>query len=411
MKVLQINTYYQYGSTGRIVFQLMKKQNEQGIISAAIYGRKMNESLDEHVICIQSKGAFLISKWCTHIWGKHGFYSKRATKKAIKFIDKYQPDVIHLHNLHGHYINLELLLNAIAARRIPVLWTLHDCWAFTGHCAHFHAIGCEKWKTGCGACQLKRQYPRSLFFDRSSESWKEKRDLIETLPVLKIITVSKWLESLVLDSFLCEKEVETIYNWVDCAVFKRDASADEMRNKLNLKNKRIILAAAPTWTARKGINDIFEMASFLERDEVIVVVGDVGKRTLPVNVVNLDAVKDPKILAMYYSMADVFINPSYQETFGLTTAEALACGTPAVVYDVTACPEVVGNDRFIGGAVPCGDVKKLLAEARRLYKLNGFDQQIAARRWVEDSFSPKEQLDKYVQQYELLYRSKKHQTE
>lgn len=402
MRVLQINVCYKYGSTGRIAYQLMCNQKEHGIESAIIYGRRMNETLDENVTCIQSKSDFMISKWSTHIFGKHGFYSKKATRKTIRLIDEYKPDVIHLHNLHGHYIHVEMLINAIKERKIPVLWTFHDCWPFTGHCAYFHAVGCEKWKIGCNKCQLLSQYPRSLFFDRSSESWRDKKRIFNSLPNLKIITVSKWLEGLVRESFLQNQDIETIYNWVDCDVFRYEARADEIRNELGLKKNKVFLAVASTWTARKGIDDIIRLADMLNTNEMIVMVGDIGNRKLPSNIVNLSAVKDPKLLAAYYSMADVFINPSYQETFGLTTAEALACGTPAVVYDVSACPEVVGTNRLIGGVVACGDVPDLLSEARRLYSLSSEKQRKTAREWIEQSFSQKEQMNKYVQQYELL---------
>lgn len=407
MKVLQINAFYGYGSTGRMVAQLMDAQEQAGIEAYAIYGRTESTTNRENVYLIETKREYQFNKLKTHLLGRHGFYSKKATERAILYIEKIKPDVIHLHNIHGHYINIEMLFNYISSHNIPVVWTFHDCWPFTGHCAHFTDVGCEKWKTGCHDCQLQRSYPRSMLFDRSKQNWHDKRSLFLSAPNMKIVTVSNWLKQLVEQSFFKNESIQTIYNWVDCDVFYPRENAEIVKKKLGLEGKSVVLAVASTWTPRKGIDDIIKLSYMMRADMSIVLVGAISGYELPKNIISVGAIKDEYTLADYYTMADCFINPSYQETFGLTTAEAMACGTPAVVYRVSACPEVVGDNEQIGMAVSVGQVDELYDAIIELISDEEPEkQEKSAREWALQSFCQTRRIGEYVALYKSLAQTK-----
>ncbi len=399
MKVLQINTYYKKGSTGKIVEQLLETQKNSYIDGYVLYGK--GDLVDEpNVYKINTKLGYYYHKFMTHVFGKHSFYSKRKTKKAMRIIEQIKPDVIHLHNLHGHYLNVQVLFNYILKNEIPVVWTFHDCWAFTGHCAYFHEIGCEKWKTGCFKCELKYSYPRSFIFDRSKQSYIEKKRLFTSIRNINLVNVSRWVDGLVSESFFMDKPHSVIYNWIDRDIFNGNTESDWIRKKYNIDNKFVILGVAAGWTERKGIRDFVELSNFINDDEVIFLIGSAPTNlTLPKGIINIPAITDQTLLAQYYAMADVYINPSRQETFGLTTAEAMSCGTPAIVYDVTACPEIVGVDEkcgYIAKAYEVSDIyskiKKIKLKGKSFYSINAIQR-------VEQLFDNGHNLNEYIKLY------------
>ncbi|PLR85058.1 glycosyl transferase [Bacillus canaveralius] len=416
MKVLQINTYYEHGSTGRLVEQLLKKQKESGIEGYVMYGRSIGEEqLNENVIKINSKTGFLAHKYKYHLLGRNGFYSKNETKRAVEIIDEINPDIVHLHNIHGYYINIEILFKYLHKKNIPVVWTFHDCWPFTGHCNHFHSIGCEKWKTGCFSCPLKTKGPRSIIFDRSKESYEAKRKLFSSIKNMRIVTVSNWLNELVKESFLQGISSNVIYNWINRSVFNEDKTDETFKIKHNIENKFVILGVAPAWTTRKGISDFLELAKIISEDEIIVLVGSTLEnklfgekpvKNLPKNIISIPPTKNASELALIYKSADVFINPSREETFGLTTAEALSCGTPAIVYDTTACPEVVGIDETSGYIAKPFDVQDLYSKVK-LVKTHGklhFSRNAISR--VNKLFNKEKNLSEYLNIYTELVKNK-----
>lgn len=365
MKILQINAYYGDGSTGNIVKDLYLYQKSNGIDSYVIYGKNYKKT-EKNIMFCGYKYSFIIHKILYHIFGNALGYSYISTKSIIKKIDKIKPDIIHLHNLHDYYININLLFDYIIKNNIKVVWTFHDCWAYTGHCCHYKPIDCQKWQTECYNCPLQRMGPRSMIFDRSKEFYDKKRKLFNAVNNLNIVCVSNWLQNETSKSFLNVHKISTIYNWIDVKSFYPEENnlVSEMKKKLGIVNKFVILGVSYNWTEQKGIYDFIEIANKIDDNQVIVLVGNnINKKKydkrnvyeLPSNIILLPPTTDKNLLRLYYSMSDVFINPSRVETFGLTTAEALACGTPAIVYNNSASPEVVGTDGLCGEVIKYDD--------------------------------------------------------
>ena len=278
-----------------------------------------------------------------------GFNAKRATKKFIKWADNYNPDILWLHNLHGYYINIDLLFEWIKTKpHMQVKWTLHDCWAFTGHCTHFSYIKCGKWKTTCTKCLQTGMYPASICKDNCNKNYVKKKAAFCGVPNMTLITPSNWLTNLVKKSFLHDYTVEVQYNTIDFSVFK--PTDNEFRKQHNLLDKKIVLGVATSWNERKGLGDFIELSKRLDENYKIVLVGLSVKqvKSIPAKILCLPRTNSVAELAKIYSAADVFVNPSREETFGLTTLEAISCGTPAVVYRDTACEEIAN---IYGGIV------------------------------------------------------------
>jgi glycosyltransferase involved in cell wall biosynthesis len=279
-----------------------------------------------------------------------GFGSKKATKKFLKWADEYNPDLVWLHNIHGYYINIEYLFDWIKSRPdMQVKWTLHDCWAFTGHCTYFTCAGCSKWQTKCEKCPQKQMFPSSYFLDRSEQNFLRKKSLFSGIANIQLYTPSKWLADLTRKSFLKDYPVEVLYNSIDNSVFKPTIS--DFKERYNVLEKIIVLGVASVWEKRKGFDDFLALNSMLDDRFVIVLVGLSSKqiKKLPEGIIGIENIKSADELAKIYSAADVFVNPSKEETFGMTTLEAVSCGTKAIVYKNTACEEVV--NKFGGIAV------------------------------------------------------------
>lgn len=341
MRVLFINTVYGRGSTGRIVADLGKMLEENGHEFKVAYGRGDN-SADPHCYRIGNNLDMCIHAGLSRITDRAGFYSKNATKKLVEFIKEYNPDIIHLHNLHGYYLSIEILFKYLAEEfRGRVIWTLHDCWAFTGHCVHFTYAGCDKWKTGCNHCPQKGEYPSSVLCDQSEKNYNDKRKLFTSVKYFEVITVSNWLKKTVKSSFLREKKVTCIYNGIDTERFK--PVPNKVKEELGITGKKMILLVSDGWIEQKGYSTVIEVAKVAPPDWRFVMVGLTKKQIaeLPENIIGFERIWNQDKLIEFYSAADVFFNPSLEETFGLVTAEAMACGTPAVVMNSTACPEIV----------------------------------------------------------------------
>lgn len=341
MKVLQINIFGNL-STGRIAVDLYNVLKENGHDGLVAYARNTISDDVPHYVIGSMKNVY-IDALLTRMTDKAGFFSTSATIKLIEIIKKYDPDVIHLHNLHGYYINVEVLFDYLKKCEKPVVWTLHDCWAFTGHCCHFSAIKCDKWKTGCYKCPQKHSYPASYVDNSKSNYWK-KKELFTGIDNMHIVTVSKWLEDVTKQSYLISYPIETIYNGIDTSVFKPTKS--DVKKRLNIENRKVILGVASTWAPNKGLKDFIQLSKLITDDYIIVLVGVNKKqiRMLPDNIIGLSRTNNVHELVELYSAADVLFNASIEETFGLPTVEAMACGTPAIVYDCTALPEVVSED-------------------------------------------------------------------
>lgn len=286
------------------------------------------------------------------IFDNHGFNSAAATRRFLKRVREYDPDVIWLHNIHGYYIHVGELFEYLRFSGKKIIWTLHDCWSFTGHCAYFDYVGCNKWKNGCEKCPQKKNYPASLVMDNSRENYESKRHYFTGIPNLTIQVPSQWLADRVNQSFLGEYPVEVVYNRVNREIFKPTAS--DFRQKHGLQDKIILLGVANIWEERKGLKDFETLASMLDSRYRIVLVGLTPEQSknLPKSILCLPRTDNIRQLVEIYSAADWYVNPSVEETFGMTTLEALYCGTMPIVYEGTACEEIV---HLYGGiAVPRG---------------------------------------------------------
>jgi len=407
MRILQINTYYDFGSTGSIVKDLYDWQVKNNFDAYVIFGRKIGAQKFEqnnNIFYVNKKNTFYMTRFLTYILGERSFYLKKNTKRIISLIDKINPDIVHLHNMHGYYINIKILFDYLKEKKIPVVWTFHDCWPFTGHCAHFHEVNCEKWKVKCEKCVLKRSYPKSLIFDTSEKQYRLKRSLFNSIKNLYIITVSNWLNNLVQQSFLKEHKIKTIYNWIDTDVFYPRES--NFKSKYGLNNKKIILGVASVWTKRKGLDDFIKLAKLIDDEYIIVLVGKKSKIKLPDNIIWINNISSREKLAEIYSSADVFVNASVQETFGLTTAEALACGTPSIVYNITACPEVLGKDGFCGDVVEKSDISSLYKSIKKIIKNGKEHYRLNCIKRVNELFNKEVLLNEYISIYKRAYYSK-----
>jgi glycosyltransferase involved in cell wall biosynthesis len=369
MKVLQINSVCGIGSTGRIATDIHDILIEKGHESYIAFGRDLSKNCD-NTIRIGS----IIDNYThvakTRLFDKHGFGSKKATKEFIDKVKRLDPDIIHLHNIHGYYINVEILFDYLKAANKPVIWTLHDCWSFTGHCSHFDYIGCNRWQTGCFDCPQKEEYPKSILFDNSYWNYSKKKEIFTGVDNMTIVTPSNWLADLVRKSFLNNYEIETIYNGIDLSVFK--PTEGDFRRKYNIEDAFIILGVSSVWNEKKGLNTFLNLANRLDDSFRVVLVGLNSKqlRDLPTNIIGVEKTNNIEELSAVYSSADLFINASVEETMGLVTVEALACGTPVIVIDSTALPEVV-NDKC-AYVVNKDSVEEILQRIYQTKKYNHF---------------------------------------
>lgn len=325
--------------------QIQKEAEKNGYEAYSFYGR--GKPSNKNCFKIGNKLDLYWNVFLTRLFNKHAHGSKRTTKNLVKKIRKINPDVIQLHNIHGYYLNMEILFKYLKESNKKIIWTLHDCWAFTGHCAHFsYPKECNKWQNECENCPRVKSYPKSLFTDTSREEFLLKKELFTEIKNMTIVTPSNWLAELVRKSFLKEYDIKVINNGVDSNIFKPTNTID-IRKKYNIgEDKKIVLGVASVWTKNKGLYDFIELSKHLHKNYVIVMVGVNKKqmKSLPSNIIGIKRTENLEELANLYTQADVFFNPSKEETFSLVTVESMCCGTPVIVYDNSAVKEIVGEN-------------------------------------------------------------------
>lgn len=395
MKILQINSVCGYGSTGRIVTDIYKLLEKQGHECKIAYGRG-NSPKGIKTIKIGSKVDTYTHVAKTRIFDEHGFGSIKATKDFIKEVKVYNPDVIHLHNIHGYYINVELLFNYLKELNIPVIWTLHDCWSFTGHCSNFDYICCAKWKTRCNNCPQKKIYPASLLIDNSKNNYIRKRNLFNGLLNMTIVTPSEWLSGIVKESFLKNYDVKVINNGIDLTIFKPVKSKFRYNHKL--EKAFVILGIASVWNERKGLKYFIELSKIVDKNFRIVLVGlnDKQIKGLPKNIIGIKRTNNIQGLAEIYSSANVFINPTLEDNFPTTNLEALGCGIPVITFNTGGSVECINKDNGI--IIEKGNLYSLKEAITRMYE-EGFENNMcleSAKRYNKN--------DKY-REYLKLYES------
>lgn len=393
MKILQINVTEGVGSTGRIVSgiqNVLENESEECLVA---YGRETNKSLNN--IKIGNKKDIYLHVLKTRVFDRHGFGSKNSTKKLIKQIKGINPDIIHLQNIHGYFVNIEILFNFIKSIDIPVIWSLHDCWSFTGHCSHFEYVDCDRWKTGCHNCPEKNSYPKSVFLDNSKKNYIDKKRLFTGIKNLTIIVGSKWIDNLIKQSFLKDYNTVLIPTGIDLDMFKPTKS--NFREKYNIENKYIILGVASIWSERKGIEYFKKLSYNLNSDEIIILVGikEKQKKGLPKNIIAIDKTNSIKELAEIYTAANVFVNPTLEDTFPTTNIEAQACGTPVITFNTGGSPEsIVQGTGFV---VEQENLEELI-EKIQLIKTIGKEN--LYKNCIENS-KKYNMKHKYIEHYEL----------
>lgn len=358
MKVVQINTTCGIGSTGKICVGISQIMTGENIENYILCTRTNGDALG--IFCSDSR-YIKVQALKSRVFGNYGFNSKAATRKMIAELEYIQPDIVHLHNIHGHDCNLEMLFSYFSRNKTKLIWTFHDCWAFTAYCPHFITMKCEKWKEQCSQCAQYRSY--SWFFDRSRELFENKKRLFTGLN-LTIVTPSQWLENLVKQSFLKDCAVQVIHNGIDLAVFKPMSS--DFREKYGLENKRVILGVSFGWDAKKGLDVFIELSKRLPEIYQIVLVGTDANvdKLLPENIISIHRTQNQQELAEIYSAADLFVNASREENYPTVNMEALACGTPVLTFRTGGSPEML--DETCGSVVACNDVDAMEKEIIRI---------------------------------------------
>ena len=404
MKLLQINSTANWGSTGRIAEQIGNVAISLGWDSYIAYGRYANKS-NSRLIKIGNKVDSAWHLMCSRLFDCQGLCSRKATKRFVEQIEHIKPDLIHLHNIHGYYLNYEILFKYLRNTGIPVVWTLHDCWTFTGHCAHFSYNKCEKWKNECKECPLKGEYPSSLLLDRSRKNFLCKKGHFSSLENMAVVSVSKWLDSMVDASFLTDKQRHVIYNGINVEVFSPMTDIDELREKYNLQNKKVLIGVASVWDKYKGYDDYLRLHEMLPDNTQLIMVGLSEKQlnALPKGIIGLQRTQNVEALVKLYSLADIVLNLSYQETFGLTTVEGFACGTPGVVYNKTASPELI--DESCGKIVEAGNMEQLLSAITEILSKGKSHYSHACRQRAVALYNKDDRYEDYIKLYESLIGS------
>lgn len=396
MKVLQINTVYKYGSTGKIVGDLQALCHANGI--ECVCAHRYDEGKG-------GSDTLSVSSWLDcHVHNRlsrytalQGCFSRIKTAAFLRKVRRLSPDVIHLHNLHGSYINLPLLFSFLKKRDIPVIWTLHDCWAFTGGCPHFTMDHCDQWRNVCCPCPRSVELPLPFRRDRK---WmlSKKKDWFTGITNMTLVTPSVWLSQLVAQSFLREYPSVVIPNGVDLDIFKPTPS--DFREKHHIPaEKKILLGVAFGWGPRKGLDVFVSLAERLAHEQYQIVLVGTDERIdaqLPSSIISIHRTNNQQELAAIYTAADLFVNPTREEMFGLVNVEANACGTPVLTFRTGGCPECI--DETSGSIVPCDDIASLEAEIIRICETIPFSAENCIRK--AQTFNKFEKYEEYLKLYE-----------
>lgn len=414
-KLLQINPVLRTNtSTGRIMQEIGELAIQNGWESyiAYSYGRDGVKPCRSKQIPVGNKWDVALHEVVTRLFDAHGLMSQVATQKLVDQIQKIKPDVIHIHNIHGYFLNYQILFDFLSQNDIPVIWTVHDCWLYTGHCYYYTFIGCNKWQTGCGHCPQQRKFPASWLTDRSRQNFIDKKEAFTSVPTdrLTIVPVSEWIKGEMKKSFFKDYPFQVIHNGINTEVFKL-SETEEVKSKYGLKGKHILLGVAALWHPEKGVADFLQLASMLHEDEVIVMIGVDEKlqKRLPHNVVGIKRTENIRQMAELYSAATAFVNPTWQDNYPTVNLEAIACGTPVVTYRTGGSVEAVTPET--GFIVERGDVDGLL-QAVRIIEQRGKASYIEpCRNYALAHFKKEDRYADYIRLYNKLAASTKNRAD
>lgn len=398
MNIVQINGGT-VGSTGKIMLGIStvctdEKQKTLCAAPEVLSGNKTGQNY----YMIQNNNHRRLNVLLDRITGRHNMHSKIATEKLLKVISGFKPDIIQLHNLHEAYINLPMLFKYIKKHNIKTVWTLHDCWAFTGHCPHFDMIGCDKWKTGCYDCPQYKDYPKS-FFDNSKYMYRLKKKWFTGVKNMTIVTPSEWLARLVKESYLKDYPVKVINNGIDLNIFKPTES--DFRKKYALENKYIVLGVAFGWGKRKGLDVFIELANRLDKEKYkIVLVGtdDNVDKLLPDNIISIHRTQNQTELAEIYTAANVYVNPTREDNYPTVNMEAVACGTPVVTFNTGGSPEII--DETCGAIAEKDDTDSMYNEIIRICETKPYSEEACLKK--ANNFDAWRKFENYVQLYRKI---------
>lgn len=413
-KLLQINPVLRTStSTAKIMQEIGELAMQNGWESYIAYsnGRDGIRECTSKIVPVGSKASVAWHGVMTRIFDRHGLASSQATRKFIKEIERISPDVIHIHNIHGYFLNYQILFDFLSASGIPVVWTVHDCWLYTGHCYYYTFAGCDKWKNGCGSCPQKRLFPSSLLFDRSAKNFKDKQKAFCSMPAdkLTVVPVSNWIKGEMESSFLRNYNYQLIHNGINTDIF---APADKdkkesIRDLYGLGNKTVIMGIASIWSTEKGLDDFLKISQMLKDNEVIVLVGVSAelKKRLPTNIIGISRTENASQLAQLYSASDVFANPTWQDNYPTVNLEAISCGTPVVTYRTGGSIESITEET--GKIVDRGDVQAMLAAARELAAEGKDRHETSCRNFSLKHFRKEDRYKDYLNLYERLITSRR----
>ena len=398
-KLVQINVSLNWGSTGKIAEGIADSAHSCGWECYTVHGQRYKSQSKYPSIQLSNRFTEILHYLESTLFDRQGLGSRLDTVRLIRKLKIINPDIIHLHVIHGSYLNYKLLFKYIKSEHIPIVWTFHDCWAFTGHCVYFDRIHCEKWKSHCCHCPQRNDYPKALC-DNSSYNYQLKKALFNSGINMTIVPVSRWLCKLVDDSFLKNYPKRVIHNGIDLKRYTYSGS--NVREKYSIRDKHVVLGVANGFGSRKGLNDFISLSHLLPNDFQIVMVGvgnnEVSK--IPSNIIAIGRTDNQQELVDLYSVADVFINPTYEDNFPTTNIESLACGTPVITYNTGGSPESI--DESTGLVVPQGDVKSLLDSVLEIVKKGKSKYSTRCRERAINLFNQEKQFMEYVELYNRI---------
>lgn len=398
--VLRVNT-----STGRIMQEIGELAMQHGWRSCIAYGKGRDgiKSCQSEVIPVGNKWSTIWHGLETRLFDRHGLASNEATRLFVKQIQELKPDVIHIHNIHGYFLNYQILFDFLAKSNIPVIWTVHDCWLYTGHCYYYSYAGCNKWQTGCGHCPQKKEFPASWLIDRSHQNYEDKKQAFTSLPLdqLTIVPVSEWIREEMQHSFFRNNQFHVIHNGINTNIFNI-YNPEQVKQKYGLNGKHILLGVASIWSREKGFDDCIQMTDLLHPDEMLVLVGvrPEQQKKLKKNMLGIPRTENIHQLAELYAAADAFINPTWQDNYPTVNLEAIACGTPVVTYRTGGSIEAITDQT--GFIVPQGNVKEMLEAARLISQRGKAYYQQPCRTYALENFRKEDRYQDYLDLYDKL---------
>ena len=408
-KLLQINPVIRTNtSTGRIMQEIGELAIANGWDSYIAYsgGRDGIKPCRSKLIPVGGKLSVALHGIWTRLTDRHGLASVIATRRFVRKIKELQPDIIHIHNIHGYFLNYKILFEYLSTADIPVVWTVHDCWLYTGHCNHYASVGCDKWMTQCEKCPQLSSFPASMLLDSSRRNFNEKRRLFTSVDDMTIVTVSDWMREEMNRSFLKDCQFKVVHNGVDLNVFNVSADSTEVRERYGLGDKHLILGVTSIWCREKGWDDFMELATMINEDEAIVLVGVTQEqmRKLPHNVIGIPRTENVAQLAALYSAATALVNPTWQDNYPTVNLESIACGTPVITYRTGGSVESVCEDT--GYVVEQGDVEGLLAAFRKIKEAGKQTYVGRCRNYAVRYFGKNERYQEYMALYQEKTRKR-----